>query len=119
MDAVFYDPVRDRIWVSYRTSYERTFVTWTDASVGVAEEEPAIIWRPGQALIVRGVLFLPGDQGPGTGDRTALLDVTGRRVMSLQPGANDVRALAPGVYFVREAQAQAQAQAVRKIVLTE
>jgi hypothetical protein len=31
-------------------------------------------------------------------------------------GANDVRALAPGVYFVREAQAQAQAQAVRKVV---
>jgi hypothetical protein len=35
-------------------------------------------------------------------------------VLELKPGANDVRALAPGVYFVREA--QAQAQAVRKIV---
>ena len=30
--------------------------------------------------------------------------------MDLKPGANDVRALAPGVYFVREAQAQAQEQ---------
>jgi hypothetical protein len=39
--------------------------------------------------------------------------------MNLKPGANDVRALAPGVYFVREAQgqAQAQAQAIRKIVI--
>jgi len=49
----------------------------------------------------------------------SLLDACGRKVMDLRPGANDVRALAPGVYFVREAQAQAQAQAVRKIVLTE
>ena len=46
--------------------------------------------------------------------RPILLDVSGRRVLNLQPGANDVRALAPGVYFVREA----QAQAVRKIVIT-
>jgi hypothetical protein len=30
-----------------------------------------------------------------------------------------VRALAPGVYFVREAQAQAQAQTIRKVVLTK
>jgi DNA-binding beta-propeller fold protein YncE len=51
--------------------------------------------------------------------RAALLDVGGRKVIDLRSGANDVRALAPGVYFVRTAQAQAQAQAVRKIVLTE
>jgi hypothetical protein len=36
--------------------------------------------------------------------------------MELRSGANDVRALAPGVYFVREA--QAQAQVVRKVVVT-
>jgi hypothetical protein len=39
-------------------------------------------------------------------------------VLDLQAGPNDVRALAPGVYFVREAQAQAQAQAMRKVVVT-
>jgi hypothetical protein len=39
--------------------------------------------------------------------------------MGLEPGANDMHALAPGVYFVREAKAQAQAQAIRKVVLTE
>jgi len=33
--------------------------------------------------------------------RPALLDVSGRRVRSLVPGANDVGALAQGVYFVR------------------
>jgi hypothetical protein len=30
-----------------------------------------------------------------------LLDAAGRRVLALQPGANDVSQLAPGVYFVR------------------
>jgi hypothetical protein len=29
-----------------------------------------------------------------------------------------VRALAPGVYFVRETQAQAQAQDIRKVIIT-
>ena len=48
-----------------------------------------------------------------------LLDASGRRVLELKPGANDVSALAPGVYFIREVQAQAQAQAVRKVVLVE
>jgi hypothetical protein len=45
--------------------------------------------------------------------------MTGRQVMSLRPGPNDVRHLAPGVYFIREAQAQAQAQAVQKVVITK
>jgi hypothetical protein len=39
--------------------------------------------------------------------------------MALRPGPNDVSRLAPGVYFVIEAQAQAQAQAVHKVVLTD
>jgi hypothetical protein len=51
-----------------------------------------------------------------TAYRAELLDVSGRKVLDLHPGANDVRALAPGVYFVREAQARAQAQSVRKVI---
>jgi hypothetical protein len=67
--------------------------------------------------IVRGVLLLP--VSPFT-IHTSLFDMTGRQVMALKPGANDVRALAPGVYFVREArtQGQAHAQVVRKVVVT-
>jgi len=64
--------------------------------------------------VVGRVLKLPQE----TKARTYLLmDISGRKVLDLHPGANDVRALAPGVYFVREAQAQAQAQAVRKVVV--
>jgi hypothetical protein len=46
-----------------------------------------------------------------------LLDISGRRVLDLHAGANDVQTLVPGVYFVREAQVQAQAQAVRKVLV--
>ena len=42
---------------------------------------------------------LPGN--PDRIPRPTLLDATGRRIMELMPGANDVRHLAPGVYFVR------------------
>gem|GEM_PF-1946869 len=56
------------------------------------------------SAIVRGVLFLPKMETVPSGTVpifAALLDATGRRVQALRPGANDVRALAPGVYFVR------------------
>jgi hypothetical protein len=52
-----------------------------------------------------------------SGRASTLLDISGRKVMALVPGANDVRGLAPGVYFIREAQAQTRAQAVRKVVI--
>jgi len=32
-----------------------------------------------------------------------LLDITGRKVLDLKPGRNEVRALPAGVYFVRQA----------------
>ena len=69
--------------------------------------------------IARGDLHLSAS-GVKRGASSVLLDAAGRKVMELHAGANDVRRLAPGVYFVREAQAQAQAQAraIRKIVVT-
>jgi hypothetical protein len=50
--------------------------------------------------IVRGVLLMAGTRDEGQGTRDELLDISGRKVMDLHPGANDVRMLAPGVYFV-------------------
>jgi hypothetical protein len=71
--------------------------------------------------IVRGVLFLPPSpfplpegQGSGVSGRAVLLDISGRHVMNLHPGANDLRHLAPGVYFVWPG---AQAQAVSRLVV--
>jgi hypothetical protein len=50
-----------------------------------------------------------------------LFDACGRKVLDLQPGANDVRGLAPGVYFVRGPKTEdgRPDAAVRKIILTE
>ena len=81
-------------------------------------EEPQTPTADGPRLaasVVRNVLFQPAGYEKRDG-RTALLDVSGRAILSLHPGPNDVGRLAPGVYFVQEA--QAQAQAVRKVVIT-
>ncbi|MBM3315285.1 hypothetical protein FJY71_05525 [candidate division WOR-3 bacterium] len=53
------------------------------------------------ATIVRGVLFLP--EADTRHPDLALLNSAGRRVGDLRPGANDVRQLPAGVYFVRTA----------------
>lgn len=70
------------------------------------------------ATVSRGNLLMPSTPGMGRVE-SVILNVAGRRVATLLPGPNDVSYLSPGVYFVRDAQAQTQAQAVRKIVLTE
>ena len=59
--------------------------------------------------IVRGVLCLPGSgTQSGLSDnpvmpRATLFDPSGRWVISLRPGANDISRLTPGIYFVRYA----------------
>jgi len=66
--------------------------------------------------IVRGVLFLPKSASPSS---NFLMDISGRKVLDLLPGANDVRALAPGVYFIRGPKTEDERPGVvRKVVLT-
>jgi hypothetical protein len=102
------------------------FFDRSDWPYGLAgQRRPQASSRASLATVVRRVLFLPRDmtETSDVSDRVpmhVLLDISGRKVMNLTPGANDVRALAPGVYFVRE-EPQATSlkpQAVRKIVLT-
>jgi YVTN family beta-propeller protein len=92
-----------------------------DSGGGIEESyKPQATSTKPSPTIISGMLCLPeatGDERSAVG--ACLLDIGGRKVLDLKPGANDVRALAPGVYFVREAQAQAQAQALRKVVLTK
>ena len=66
------------------------------------------------ATICRGVLSLP-EASNHKPQAASLLDIAGRKALDLKLGPNDVRALAPGVYFVRES--QAQSQAIHKVVL--
>ena len=89
---------------------------------GIAETPGAEV-RAANRLptVVRGVLRLPVIAGIKPRATRCLLDACGRKVLDLQSGTNDVRGLAPGVYFVREEPQAAghKHHAVRKIVLTD
>jgi YVTN family beta-propeller protein len=75
-----------------------------NAEVRAARPEPTV---------VKGVLVLgAADSRQNAEYRAGLMDISGRKVMELHPGANDVHGLAPGVYFVR------QASSVTKVVVT-
>jgi DNA-binding beta-propeller fold protein YncE len=110
------DTIHRRIFVTGDT--DKVFVLH-DSGYAAVQETPSAAGRAMNVspTIVRGVLSLQGATNRKP-QAASLLDIAGRKVLDLHPGANDVRALAPGVYFVREAQAQAQAQAVRKVVVT-
>ncbi|UCG42713.1 MAG: hypothetical protein JSU73_12765 [candidate division WOR-3 bacterium] len=73
------------VWVRSSTGIEE------DVRVGAARRPPTM---------VSGVLHAP--EMTGTERPAVLLDISGRQVMDLVPGANDVRHLSPGVYYVRD-----------------
>jgi YVTN family beta-propeller protein len=85
---------------------------------GVEEGQPQATSHKPQATVVRGVLFMAGARDEGQGTRDELLDISGRRVMDLSPGANDVSKLAPGVYFVRAVSRELSAVSCSKVVVT-
>lgn len=101
---------------SYGAGGDDMYLVRTVAGPGVLEgSQLSPYGSEPEATVVRSMLRLP--VSPFT-IHTSLFDMAGRQVMALKPGANDVSRLSPGVYFVHEAQAQAQAQAIRKVILT-
>lgn len=83
---------------------------------GVEEKPSPEVRRPIRGPgIVSGVLFVPPSPRPRD---HSLLSIDGRKVLDLNPGANDVRGLSPGVYFARPASgAEREASGVAKVVL--
>jgi hypothetical protein len=89
------------------------FVVWQDWRSGngwilFATNNPAAIAEQPQqqpigeqalATIIHNVLYLPKATSPKP-QAASLLDISGRQVVALKPGANDVSRLSPGVYFV-------------------
>ena len=87
---------------------------------GIAQGPPRGASGHVSATIVRGVLCMPAANGERRLASGVLLDISGRHAMLLMPGPNDVRHLAPGVYFVREQASGAGDQAavtVRRVVI--
>jgi len=83
---------------------------------GVKDRHPFAADRlPRIATVVRGYLSLPANLLTA---HYSLLTADGRKVLDLQPGANDVSRLAPGVYFVRgQWSGGGEREEVRKIVI--
>jgi hypothetical protein len=69
--------------------------------------------------VVRGVLFMPEASNLKPQATSCLLDISGRKVLDLRSGANDVSGLAPGVYFVRAVSRELSAVGCHKFVLTK
>jgi hypothetical protein len=91
-------------------------LTVTEPQTAVEEAIPKPQASSSAPTFVRGVLNIAN--GSSTSSSPSwLLDISGRNVLVLHAGANDLSKLSPGLYFVREAQAQAQAQAVRKVIV--
>lgn len=104
------------------TDGERFFVVWsqlegdefdilgvfvdTAGHVGLAAASRPPAPPASVPALVRGTLYLPrdmpglGPENPGRVPGPFLLDVSGREVMPLRPGPNDIAHLPPGVYFV-------------------
>jgi YVTN family beta-propeller protein len=107
--AMAWDWIDNRVFVANGMD---TTVSVIRTNVGIHEGPRPVATDRGQTIMVRnGVLEWRADV-PGR-----LLDLSGRVLARLQPGSNRLPDLAPGVCFVRE-EAQAQAQAVTKVVLT-
>ena len=77
-------------------------------NVGVADHESTAARDANPATLVRGVLHLwpspfplPQGEGQGVREQAELLDISGRSVLALNAGANDVSRLSPGVYLIR------------------
>jgi len=89
--------------------------------VGQSEDrqQPTAIGQQLTASVIRNVLLLPEAASPRP-QAASLMDISGKKVLDLKAGANDVSGLAPGVYFVRQEPhaSSHKPQAVTKVVVT-
>jgi DNA-binding beta-propeller fold protein YncE len=122
-----WNPIDRRMYVANREGHSVSIIR-DSLRVGVESWPQASGHKP-VATLLRGVLYLPRDMTEirsGISDRVprpVLLDVSGRKVLDLRPGANDVSRLSPGVYFVKAVGRKPSAvsgypSSVTKVVIT-
>ncbi|MCL6466235.1 MAG: hypothetical protein K6T77_05725 [candidate division WOR-3 bacterium] len=108
--TIVHSPSQRRVYVAVPNSSVVCFIRDTTV-VGLA---PEIAGNSKDRLIptvVRYTLSLPGNE---TG---VLFDISGRKVLNLQPGVNDIRHLAPGVYFIQPMK-EVPGKATVKVLIT-
>jgi YVTN family beta-propeller protein len=111
-----WNPAQNRVYVANSSGSSISVLRGLAGGVQETMNEERGTMKP-NPTIIRGVLFLP-DVSSRKPHAASLLDISGRKVMDLKPGANDVRALAPGVYFVRAVSRELSAVSCRKVVVT-
>jgi hypothetical protein len=104
------------------TTYDAVSVARGVDVAGQSEErqEPTGHSPQLSATLVRGVLWQKAYGTRQTAYRAELLDATGRTVLEVKAGPNDVSGLAPGIYFVRtqDTEHRTQGAVVRKVIVT-
>jgi hypothetical protein len=83
----------DRLHLVWRDGWSVYYSSGT-ASGGKEEAQPRQVSEPAGATVLHGILRLHASAS------STLLDASGRTVITLKAGANDVSRLAPGVYFI-------------------
>jgi hypothetical protein len=106
------------VWTDYRMGNSEVYYAHANPSPqAIGGQKPTADSRQQTASICRGTLLVDGRHE--TVGRMSLIDATGRMVMRLSPGENDISRVAPGVYFVRPAASNQQpAEGLRRVVVT-
>lgn len=104
------------VWTDYRFGTAEIFYGHGSPGSGIREMTNVELRMTNGPNIVRGVLFLQGGRMRDEGG-AGLLDISGRKVMELAPGANDVSALSPGVYFLHSTLGNRRSPLVSKVVI--
>ncbi|MEO0005516.1 MAG: hypothetical protein ABIK49_05905, partial [candidate division WOR-3 bacterium] len=82
--------------------------------IGIKEAMSMRHFSMTNATIIRNVLDIPVSSGEPGASR-ALFDITGRKVMELFSGANDISRVGTGVYFVVNRERET---GIKKVVIT-
>jgi len=120
ISGVEYDPRDASYWVTFcsrSAPYHKIAKYSGFYPVGIEETPSAEVRTPNVGpTIIRGVLSLGVDSRQYSAFRAGLLDVSGRKMMELRAGANDISRLSPGVYFVHSTVANRHSPIARVVI---
>ncbi|MBN2537439.1 hypothetical protein JXB37_04080 [candidate division WOR-3 bacterium] len=108
-------PLELGVGVHWDAGNGRAYVAVDDTLIAVVRDTMLLVGQgepPPATLVQRYLTLVVGESG-------SLVDVTGRKLLDLLPGRNDLGGVAPGVYFVREGSRGqgSEGSRVRKVIV--